>query len=362
MTAPAPQRLSNIQSLRGLAALFVVFTHLPSMELKHGGDVLLPAFTRFGISGVDLFFVISGFIMVYVTWTTERNPASSLKFLFARLTRIYPIYWLIALTVLVVWIARPSLISYDPEQTSLIKSFLLWPQTQFPMLKVAWTLIHEVYFYLVFACLLLLPRKFLMMGLCAWMLFVVGGHQAGLSSISPEMALILHPLTTEFFMGAVAGWAFIRFRALMSWAVLALGLVLWCTALFYLTTGFADTFYPSPWQRVLYFGLPGMFLVYGLAAIERQGTALPRWSATFGDWSYSLYLSHILTLSVVGYLWRPFARSGPFDNILALCFMTAACIAVSAALWYLFEKPVLSFFRAVRRSLFRSGSEERPEQ
>ena len=125
MTTPAPHKLSNIQALRGLAALLVVFTHLPSMEIKHGGDSILPAFIRFGISGVDLFFVISGFIMVYVTWESRRNAKNSLKFLFARLSRIYPIYWFIAALVLAAWKIQPDLMSFDPRLTSLWKSKLL---------------------------------------------------------------------------------------------------------------------------------------------------------------------------------------------------------------------------------------------
>jgi len=139
MTSRAPHKLSNIQSLRGLAALLVVLTHLPVMEIKHSSDQILPAFFRFGISGVDLFFVISGFIMVYVTWNAPRAPKQSLKFLFARVSRIYPIYWLIAGAVFFAWSFKPDITTYNPVQTNIVKSFLLWPDQTLPMLKVAWT-------------------------------------------------------------------------------------------------------------------------------------------------------------------------------------------------------------------------------
>ena len=74
------------------------------MELKHGGDVIMSPIFRFGVSGVDLFFVISGFVMVYVTWSVKRSIRNSLSFFFARVTRIYPIYWVIALAVLMGWL------------------------------------------------------------------------------------------------------------------------------------------------------------------------------------------------------------------------------------------------------------------
>ncbi|MGJ8562071.1 MAG: acyltransferase family protein [Alphaproteobacteria bacterium] len=352
MTAPAPLKLSNIQTLRGLAALLVVFTHIPSMEIKHGGDSILPDFTRLGISGVDLFFVISGFIMVYVTWHAKHALKNTLSFWFARLSRIFPIYWLIALAVLLAWTVKPGIISFDPEQTSIIKSLLLWPDQTLPMLKVAWTLIHELYFYLVFGLLLLLPRKLLVPGLAVWMVFVILGNRIGWSELSPETALIFHPLTAEFFMGAIAGWVFIKTKGAAGAPALIIGLTLWCVGFYYLATAFPGTFYPSNWERVLYFGIPGALIVYGLAGIERQGFSLPVWSATFGDWSYSLYLSHILTLSVLGYIWRPFAIEGPLDNIVAIIILLAGSTAVSALLWYVFERPVLTLFRRLRARVF----------
>ncbi len=353
MTAPAPHKLSNIQALRGIAALLVVFTHLPSMEIKHGGDSILPAFIRFGISGVDLFFVISGFIMVYVTWESSRSIRSSFKFLFARLTRIYPIYWLIAILVFIAWKLYPDLMSFDPRVTSLWKSFLLWPDITFPMLKVAWTLIHELYFYTVFAFILLLPRRFLMPAAFIWMAIVFGGNQAGWNKQSPEMAIIFHPLTAEFFLGAVAGYIFKRFGAAVARPTLIAGVLMWLSALYYLSTSLAPTEYPTDWERVLYFGLPSVFIIYGIAALEHRGMyEFPRWCSTFGDWSYSLYLSHILTLSVLGYAWRPIASAGIWDNILIIPVLVIGSIAVSGLLWYGFERPALRGFKAARERLF----------
>ena len=354
MTSPAPHKLSNIQSLRGLAALLVVLTHLPSMEIKHGGDQILPAFFRFGISGVDLFFVISGFIMVYVTWTSERAPKQSLKFLFARISRIYPIYWLIAGTVFAAWLVKPGVMTYDPAQTNIVKSFLLWPDQTLPMLKVAWTLIHEMYFYLVFALILLLPRRFLLPAFGLWAAAVIGGNLSGLGKINPEMELIVHPLTVEFFMGALAGWWFMQSSAKQNSGVLwfAFGSLAFIGSLLYLTLTLDTAAFPSNWARTAYFGLPAAFMVYGLSVMDRAGRVLPQWTSTFGDWSYSLYLSHILTLSILGYMWRPFTRGGPIDNVIALTILLIGAIAAAAVSWYLFERPMLRFFKKIRHKLF----------
>lgn len=358
MTHNAPHKLSNIQALRGLAALLVMFSHLPSIEIKHATDSILPNFFRLGINGVDLFFVISGFIMVYVTWQSPRSVSNSLKFLFARLTRIYPIYWAIFIALLTAWSFQPNILNFDPEQTSFLKSFFLWPEQTLPMLKVAWTLIHELYFYLIFALILCLPRRFLCPALGLWAGIVVIGNLSGAGKFSPETALIFHPLTIEFFMGAIAGFIFMqnsqraKTRLKQGQFYLAIGSAAFIAATAYLALTLDAKLYPTNWARTFYFGLPAAFIIYGLAHIEHGGMKLPRWAATFGDWSYSLYLSHLLTLSALGFLWRPLARQGPLDNIIALIILPIAAIIISAIIWYGLERPMLRFFKARRDTLF----------
>ena len=350
---PSPAiRLNNIQALRGLAAMLVVLAHLALIEVKHGGDKLLPGFLRFGVSGVDLFFAISGFIMVYVTWSSQRNARQSMKFLFARITRIYPIYWLISAALFVVWLFKPSVMSYELTPMKLIKSVLLWPDIGLPMLQVAWTLIHEMYFYLIFALILLLPKRFLMPALGLWALILISGNLSGLGNSGPEMALIFNPLTAEFFLGAIAGWCFMKFEKNFAEACLILGAASFLGSYIYLAITLDAGIYPSNWARVFYFGLPAAFMIYGLSAIERLGVVVPKWSSTFGDWSYSLYLTHILSLSLIGYIWQPFARSGYLDNIIALCILLIATIIVAALSWYMFERPMLLLFKTIRQKLF----------
>jgi peptidoglycan/LPS O-acetylase OafA/YrhL len=358
MTTPIPTKLSNIQSLRGFAAMLVVLSHLPIMETKYSGDQLLPRFTGLGISGVDLFFVISGFIMVYVTWNSDRSIKNTSKFLFARVTRIFPIYWVIAGLVYFVWLFSPSLINFDPGKTGLIKSFLLWPDQTYPMLKVAWTLIHELYFYIVFAHVLLLPRTWRIPALTLWVICVAMGEMGGLRKISPETALIFHPLSIEFFLGAVAGWVFMMTDRIAGGAMLIVGITLFTISHFILGAGFdisVQATIPTHWERVFYFGIPSTMIVFGLARLEKR-RRLPKWSVNLGNWSYSLYLSHVLTLSVIGYVWKQFAQPGPIDNIIMLIVMIAASILVSSIFWFTFEKPALGFFRKIRTRMFPSPS------
>ena len=349
----APVKLVNIQALRGLAALMVVITHLPTMEAKHAGDALLPMSVMLGISGVDLFFVISGFIMVYVTWQSQNSLRKAGEFLFARATRIYPIYWIVALAVLLAWMIKPGILSFDAEQTSVIKSFALWPQDGFPMLKVAWTLIHEMYFYLVFTLIILFAHKWRLLLLSLWMAIVMGGNVLGWSSMSPEMALVFHPLSMEFFMGAVAAWLFLSGYKSGGAVMVTLGVLGWLAAIIYLVT-LPELYFPVGWDRIILFGLPAALLTYGVACLEFKGRVLPKWSEIFGNWSYSLYLTHVLALSVLGYIWRPFARDGMLDNIIILPILVIGAIIVGALTYYIFERTFLRATKALRRKWFKA--------
>jgi len=346
--------LVNIQALRGVAASLVVLSHLGVVEAKYGGDTILPGETMLGFSGVDLFFVISGFIMVHVTRGDFGAPRKAGAFLFSRFTRIYPLYWLVSLFLIVIWLRWPDMVFASATGSpDLIKSLALWPESRPPLLAVGWTLIHELYFYLVFAAMLLAPRRWLPGLLALWMGAVTLGALAGLGGVSPELAIVFHPLTLEFVLGAAAA---LIFHALpgekrAGVAILALGVAAFCAALIYAGTNWPGAF-PDHWARALLFGPPGALIVYGLAAMEHRGRAAPAWSGVFGDWSYALYLTHVLTLSALGRLWAPVATGGAIDNIAALIILSAAAIAASAAAHILAEKPMLHVTRTLRRRIF----------
>ncbi len=347
---PAPaNRLANIQSLRGIAALLVVFSHLMVIERKYSPDQLLGSWADYGQVGVDLFFVISGFIMVHVAMKMRRGGKAVLEFLFARMTRVYPLYWLVSAAVLMVWLVRPDMVfSSFKTEPNIIKSFLLYPDTRDPLLAVGWTLIHEIGFYLVFVLALLLKPKWLLPFLLLWAGIVGLGQYIGVNSHSPLIALLFSPLTYEFLAGALAGWIFHKCKAKFAFASLVLGLLLWALGLYVLITA-GHSMIESHMGRVVHFALPATLTVYGLAGIK---TNLPKWSQILGDWSYALYLTHILSLTIFGRIWHRFAQDSLWDNIPALLIMTIASIMVAGLSYKLAEKPMLMAAKNLRRRLF----------
>mgnify|MGYP003624379726 FL=1 len=285
-------KLQSIQILRGIAALLVVVYHVRAMEILAIGNnglsetPLLNGFVTNGYAGVDLFFVISGFIMVYVTEGTRSGVKASLEFLFARATRIYPLWWVFAALMTLMFVVYNAtgfgagwerVGQGQPLIPYMIKSFLLVPQNAHPVLGVGWTLIHEMYFYAAFTLMLLVPRRFWLWILLAWGSVIAGGSFFGLTKpfAADFSALVFYPMTMEFIMGAVVGLAVSSGIAWRSGLVTLIA-VLWLAAA--LTFQGVDDANLMMWGRVVWFGLPCTLLVYGFATLElsnRQAWLVP---------------------------------------------------------------------------------------
>jgi len=356
------EKLYNIQALRAFAVLLVVLLHLLAVEGKYSSSgVLLPDFLRIGISGVDLFFVISGFIMVAVTGVyplaaTAERIGSARRFLILRVSRIYPLYWFVTALVLVIVLSQPGLANmphFDLDVLYTLKSFLLLPQRNLPLVMVGWSLIHEMYFYLVFTALLLLPRKFLPHALWLWLVVVVIGYQQVdylHPGQNPFARIAFSPVTVEFVTGCFLALYFeyarshhrtppVAMPALVSGLVALL--VLW-----YFFSFDAQTLDVVGWTRVYLFTLPYALMVYGAVALETNGQrTAPPWAIRIGDHSYSIYLTHVLVLSLCGRIWKLFAWEGYLDNLLVLTVMGIAVIVVGAYCYRYVERPLLLLSR-----------------
>ena len=150
--------LKNIQGLRALAAILVVGCHFHDFADRYG--FRSEALITIGAWGVDLFFVISGFIMITVNWNKFSEPNASKAFLIRRIVRIFPPYWLVTLFIVGAIIISPKLFhTWAANISNLLPSLLLFPSDEKPILYVGWTLIFEMYFYYVFAILLNFSRK-----------------------------------------------------------------------------------------------------------------------------------------------------------------------------------------------------------
>lgn len=300
--------LLSIQYLRALAALAVVASHTGWMR----SDI--------GQVGVDLFFVISGFIMMHVS----QREASPLTFLRARTLRIIPLYWLITLPM--GWIRGDSVAHVG-------MSLAFWPHIGpegliSPVIIAGWTLCYEVFFYLIFAVLVMLPVNCRLLTLTAVFValclagFILHPAQAAMASFTS-------PLLLEFVMGAWLWQAWQRgwlARGYAGIALLTLGGIMLAVQVIISA--------PHTWRFVLW-GVPASLVAAGALGIEAAGRlpAMP-WLRRLGGSSYSLYLSHAATLSLV------FSAVHPLPVVLALVSALLMCVIIGLLVYRFVEHPI----------------------
>lgn len=263
------QRLRSVQLLRAVAACAVVVLHAypdPHSRLGNAG---------YGAFGVDLFFVISGFIIAQVA--EGRSPG---QFLRDRIFRIYPIWWIAVL---------PWLFMVPRGAQFVISSLTLWPIYSggyyVPVLKVGWTLSFELLFYAGMT-LALTTRALVPISLYGLLLV------ASLATTSPLFHFIGSPMALEFLMGVVL--TRLPRRAQLGWLVPA-GIAL--VALTSPATGDPDATLTGHFalQRAVEWGVPAAMIVWGVLTMEQWFTGPSfNFPVFLGDASYSIYLFHPL--------------------------------------------------------------------
>lgn len=345
-----PNRLENIQALRAAAVILVLAIHVQVNEARVSDTPLLSSWLYHGVAGVDLFFVISGFIMVWITRQRGDRPGT-LRFLYDRATRIYPAAWLWTGMAMLGFLVAGTLGDWL-ARSDVVGSFLLYPTDTYPLLGVSWTLVHELYFYIVFAILLRFPERVLPFGLGVWAIFTGLMIWTGLDEQNAWTRLAFHPLTFEFIAGAFAALLVQRFELPRPGLIAGAGALGMLAGALVLGDSGADN-YPAKWGRVLAFAPGATLLVIGCAVADRtRSWTAPAWMVTIGDSSYSLYLSHLIVISLIAHIAMRFAVDGLWGNVLVIAAMAIAPFPVALAAYAGFEKPVLSQTRALGRKLF----------
>ena len=273
-----------IQYLRAVATSLIAFQHAMGV----------PAFVHyaahFGTVGVDLFFVISGFIMWTTTETSRRGPV---QFWLARIVRIVPLYWIFTTTYVAAALITPeSFYVVHLEAVHTLKSYLFVPATHpnlgliAPVYTLGWTLNYEMFFYLLFGFCLFVPWPHLRFALLAtaFLLLVAGGLV-----VQPTGAVArtyTDPIMLEFLAGVMLATVS---PLLVRCGTLA-GLTLIAAAIVWVAVVYGYGFVP---ERIVSHGIPAVTAVAGALMIEPAARGQPsRLWLMLGDASYSIYLAH----------------------------------------------------------------------
>lgn len=350
---PARDRLLGIQAARGAAALLVVFYHtgrMLSLEQYVGHDPLRGVFS-FGHSGVDFFFVLSGFIIYFVHHEDIGFPQRLRRYAWRRFVRIYPIYWVVTIGAIALGIAGHH---YDLTLQRIVTSFLLLPQAEDPIVGVAWTLEHEVLFYTVFAVAIVNKRIGVLLA-GAWLSLIIVGTLFPLPGVLLPFAA--SPYHLDFFFGSAGAALVLRNRVPSPLLVASVGLVL------FLGTGIADDSGTIVWWGLLdkvLFGLAASLLITGIAAAERKQTIrFGRVAEFFGGMSYSLYLVHVTFIGSTAHLLMLVSIIKVVPGPIIAAFCIAVAVSAAAAFYLFIETPLLlKLQRAGKRPTQRLGAGE----
>lgn len=332
------RKYRSIQALRALAALGVVAFHTNGIVVSHGWPAhVFPHVSRYGEIGVDVFFVISGFVMALVTHGVPSGFASARSFMAARIARIVPLYWILTaffIALVVVVPGAPG--AFDNAHVTArhaLTSFLFLPSLSWtgiaaPVLGVGWTLNYEMWFYVVFAVTMCAARYRL---LAVGAFLVLTSTLRLLPGDGVAYGFYTNPLVLEFVFGCCAGVWYAAGRTVPVAA--AAGLLL-ATAV--AGIAFAPTLTDT--NRFLVFGLPALAVVVAGLSVEKR----LRWSAwleRIGDSSYSLYLTHLFSIPLVVRILQAVdtQHRAPGDLVCLLVVMAAAVIGLASYRWI--ERP-----------------------
>lgn len=302
--------INSIQVLRGLAALSVVMFHYRFYLVPDGADQTIPdRLFSWGAIGVDLFFVISGFIMIYSTNGKVPGLKTSKNFIVNRLTRILPTYYVLLLFAFLTGGAM-STFHYPEKISNLISALTFMPylKEHAPLYidmgglyNIRWTLNYELYFYIAFSVCLAFKRKVIPLALWFVSPIIISGLFSGNITFSSTgyqfeyvwERFITNPIILEFGVGAIAGYAYIYLNDKMKIISAIIPISIFIVILWATLTGLIT-------NKNVY---SSIFLSFLVLVFALQNNALskiiPKFLFKLGDISYSWYLIHLPVASLI---------------------------------------------------------------
>ncbi len=346
MAAASNPKLVSIEACRGIAALLVLLAHGAGFIAagQYFSYLPLAGVLSFGTHGVDFFFVLSGFIIYFVNRDALGVPDAASTYLLRRALRIYPVYWLVTVPVILAFLTLPiARIGFEDDPLAILASLALFPLNHPPVLTVAWTLSQEMLFYLLFATAIM-SRPAGIVLLAAWQAGVLGYAALGLHWGYPwDFLFNFH--NAQFAAGILVAWIVVHRSIPWPRAVAATGAVLFF--------GLGLDWGVPIAGRPMLVGLAAAsgLIIAGLATAERAGAVrTPQFLATLGAASYAIYLVHYPAQLVVIKVLLAIGARAWLHPLAAFAVVVAASIGAGLVLHFAFEQPILRWGHAAIRS------------
>ncbi len=286
-------KFGTLELGRAFAACLVVFHHAGNIVAQprfYGEHPFAGHLQNFNV-GVDFFFVLSGFIITWVHWIDIGNPARLGRYAIKRFLRIYPPYWGVVIPLAVLYFIFPAAgVPSQHDPLNIMLSIFLLPAAAQPVLGVAWTLVHEIFFYALFAFVIAAGRVAFAI-FPVWALAIIVLNHGGGSGF--PLLFFVSPFNLEFIMGVSAAVLLKNCRVPIPWLFVLAGIGSFVGMML-----FAVHVQDDPLTGKLAFGTSALVTLLGLVEMERRHPIrLPDALAFFGAASYSIYLIHPVALS-----------------------------------------------------------------
>ena len=371
-------KLNSIQFLRAVAALLVVYEHSMDVQMQFGTSWQQNFYhlDGFGCIGVDLFFVISGFIITFVA-QKYRGFDDGMHFLEKRFWRINPIYFiatLVCLGVSLLQMAINNTMITSPIIKiigSLFDTLLILPYKEEissfkPLLIVGWTLSFEWLFYILFFFLIVgnVKRKTLALPVLFIILITIG------QLTKPEdlrLQFITNPILLEFLLGVMICQLYVSGKKITTWLAatcLAIGII---SYIFLIRFGYGNVWYylstingKTSLNKFLLWGIPSAFIMFGCVFLEKNGKLHRlfdnKLSLLLGNASYSIYLIHYTLFSALYLVYNKTGFFLPADAMIWIQVIVG--VGISLVFYKLVEKPLLKRIQKHNISFGLGGSKK----
>lgn len=366
-------KLNSIQFLRAVAVLLIVYAGSMDLQMQFSWSNQQDFYhlQKFGAIGIDLFFVISGFIITYSSYNYT-GAAQGARFLTKRFFRINPVYYITSLVFFGVALIQGwkdnSSIQIDKTINSAIDTMLIIPSSgdvhsYKPMLDIGWPLSFGWLFYILFFLLILSKTRYkvLFMGIILTGLVALGYLK---KTIDYRIIFITNPIILEFLLGVLIAWLYLRIKTILKFiptTCILIALLSYIALIAYsnnvpISDKIWNLYGFVGMRRFLIWGIPSAFLVAGCLFMEKNNQLARLWNNKWlqltGNASFSIYLVHITVFSLLTMLYK---GTGFFLNPdLAIWLQLALAVFVSICFYKLVEKPLLERALKIRKPISAS--------
>jgi exopolysaccharide production protein ExoZ len=330
-----------------IASLMIVLFHAHSIALKQataGGEAFFQA-PVWWYSCIELFFTMSGFLMIHMSRNLYGSAKGVKNFAVRRAVRTPPLYWVYTLLITGIFLVQPSLSAEGPiDLRTFLASIFFYPDARSPVIAIGWTLNYEIFFYTIIGLSIFLPFAHgWKMAVAILITLVTIGRVFELNT--NPWATWTDPLLLDFVIGIIV--AVIYYQGI---SLSKLGAVL-CVGIGFFLIGSYESIQNFDVTRAATMGV-GMGLILAAATWQEKPLVLGKYAplvTLLSQQTYTMYLCHILVLKGVQLVYFPvltyFGFAGFGVNIGYIAVGTLATLVISRILYFIIEKPLTEYLR-----------------